>query len=87
LSGIGDVNQGERILIEGETYLLANELVIRARINNALSIMGVSITSEATCEGGVERVCDVDDKETTRAGLAANEESVARLLIDGDVVS
>lgn len=69
---IGDVVDGEGVLVVREAELLAVVLSVGASVDGALGIVGVAILSGASGVDGVLGVRDIDHVETTGAELAAD---------------
>ena len=81
-----DVNNGQCILVVVEADLMSRIAGIRAGVDHALGVVGVSILRVAACEFRVGGVADVHHVQATGARLGAHGVQEAGRLVDDDVV-
>lgn len=90
---VGDVVDGEGILVVAVADVPAEVLLIWATVDDALGIVGVTILGSTASLVGLVRVVHVDEDGTTSTGViaarattTANSDGVAKLLVGNDVV-
>lgn len=87
---VGDIVDGQSVFVVTVADITAEVLLIRATVDEALSIVDVTVTSGATRGGRVGGVAEVNEDQPGAAGagtrLGADSNGVLLLLVDDDVV-
>lgn len=90
---VGDIVDGEGVLVVTVADIAAKVLLVGAAVNNALSIVGVAVLRRAASLVRLVGVVQVDEDRATGTGVVtanaattANSDGVAELLVGNDVV-
>lgn len=89
---VGDIVDGEGILVVAIADVMAQVLLMRAPVNEALSIVDVAIVAVAAEQGRVGGVLEIEEDETAtalgvNAGTATDDGAVLPLLVGENVVA
>jgi len=83
---IGDVDDGEGVLVETEGDFLAGELRVRADVRDDLGVVGVPVCGKGAEGRRVGRVADVHDVQSAGEGVGAHPVGPTDFGVDDDVV-
>ena len=86
VGGIGDVHDGDGVLVEAEGDLLADVGRIRTAVVHDLGVVGVAVLGEAADERRAQWVGDVEDVQATTERVGTHRIGAPTRLVDGDVV-
>ena len=86
VGGVGDVDDGQGVLVEAEGDLLAREIRIGPGVGDDLGVVGVAVCGEGADGKRVGRVADVHNVQAAGKGVRAHAVSAPDFGVDHDVV-